>query len=547
MSGIFSRCARQPPSDNPGRTMLLKRTLVLLAAIVLALAGCKQRTGGAPTTFIFAHGSDVQKLDPADIDDGESVNTIAQVMEGLVRFRDGTFEIEPCLAESWTIAPDGLIYTFRIREGVRFHDGTPLDAEAARYSFARQMDPAHPAHLPQANFQYWNYLYQEVAAVEATDARTVVFRLSRPNASLLASLAIFPAWLVSPNTLAAHGAADFQRHAIGTGPYKFASWTPNQALVLEGNADYWDRSAPPQFERIVMKVVPENTVRLLELRAGTVHGIDGLQPAELAGLRDDPNLRVHAEPGMNVGYLAWNLDNPKFAEPEVRRAFAMAINLEELQQVALDGSGTIARLPIPPGFLGDVGQPRAVEYNPDEARRILAKYADRWKEPVTLHVMSAPRAYLPEPVKGASLIRAALERVGVRVEIVAKDFKTHLDITRDGTFEMAILGWVGDNGDSDNFLSIFFGSWAAVKGAATNISFYRNAEMDRLLLAARAEVDTARRADLYRQALELWRRDLPIFPFLHGDNIAVMRREVTGFKLQGTGELRLGAIGWAHE
>ncbi|HUG12654.1 MAG TPA: ABC transporter substrate-binding protein [Opitutaceae bacterium] len=527
--------------------MLPIRTLVILAAVVFALAGCKQRTGGAPTTFIFAHGSDVQKLDPADVDDGESVNTLAQVMEGLVRFRDGTFEIDPCLAERWTITPDGLTYTFTIREGVRFHDGTPLDAEAARYSFARQMDPAHPAHLPGANYQYWNYLYQEVAAVEATDPRTLVFRLSRPNASLLASLAIFPAWLVSPSTLATYGAADFQRHAVGTGPYKFASWTPNQALVLERNADYWDKSAPPQFERIVMKVVPENTVRLLELRAGTVHGIDGLQPAELTGLRGDPNLRVHAEPGMNVGYLAWNLDNPKFAEAEVRKAFAMAINLEELQQVALDGAGTIARLPIPPGFLGDTGQPRAVEYNPDEARRILAKYADRWKDPVTLHVMSAPRAYLPEPVKGASLIRAAFERVGVRVEIVAKDFKTHLDITREGAFEMAILGWVGDNGDTDNFLSIFLGSWAAVKGAATNISFYKNDEMDRLLLGARAEVDSAVRAELYRQALELWRRDLPIFPFLHGDNIAVMRREVTGFKLQGTGELKLGGIGWSSE
>jgi len=526
--------------------MLPNRTLVLIAALVLALAGCKQRTTEAPSTFIFAHGSDVQTLDPADIDDGESVNTLAQIMEGLVRFRSGTFEIEPSLAESWTVAPDGLTYTFRLREGVRFHDGTPLDAEAARYSFARQMDANHPAHLAEANFQYWNYLYQDIASVEATDSRTLVFRLSKPNASILASLAIFPAWLVSPNALAAHG-ANFQRHPVGTGPYKFASWTPNQALVLERNDDYWDKSAPPQFERIVMKVVPENTVRLLELRAGRVHGIDGLQPAELNALRGDPALRVHAEPGMNVGYIAWQMENPKFAEAEVRRAFAMAINLEELQQVALDGAGTIARLPMPPGFLGDTDQPRAVEYNPDEARRILAKYADRWKEPVTLHVMSAPRPYLPEPVKGASFIRASLAKVGVNVEIIAKDFKTHLDITRDGTFEMAILGWIGDNGDTDNFLSIFLGSWAAVKGAATNISFYKDAEMDRLLLAARAEVDTAKRADLYGHALELWRRDLPLFPFLHGDNIAVMRREVTGFKLQGTGELRLGPIGWAQE
>jgi len=527
--------------------MRLPRTLVILAAAALAVTGCKPKSSGPPTTFIFARGSDSQKLDPADVDDGESVNAMAQVLEGLVRFRTGTFEVEPCLAESWKISPDGLTYTFKLREGVRFHDGTPLDAEAARYTFVRQMDPSHPAHLPEASFQYWNTLYQDVKAVEAVDSRTLVFHLSGPNASLIYSLAIFPAWLISPKALDTYG-PDFQRHPVGTGPYRFSSWSPNQAIIFEKNADYWDRSAPPQFERIVMKVVPENTVRLLELRAGRVHGIDGLQPAELKALRDDPALRVYSEPGMNVGYLAFQMENPKFAEAEIREAIAMAINFEELHQVALDGSGTIARLPMPPGFLGDDGDRRLdIPFDPDAARRILAKYADRWKTPVTLNVMTAPRPFLPEPVKAASLIRAALGRVGVPVEIVAKDFKTHLDLARDGAFEMSIIGWIGDNGDPDNFLSIFFGSWAAVKGAATNFSFYRNADMDRLLLAARAEVDTAKRAALYKQVLLLWRRDLPLIPLLHGDNIAVMRREVTGFRVQGTGELKFGTTGWSSE
>lgn len=543
---IFSRCAVVVPADNPGRMMFSRRTLFMLAVASAALVGCRPHPPSRPTTFIFAHGSDVQKLDPADVDDGESVNTLAQVMEGLVRFRGGTFEIEPCLAESWSVSPDGLTYAFRIREGVRFHDGTPLDAEAARYSFARQMNPDHPAHLPEANFQYWNYLYQDVTSVEAVDSRTLVFHLKQPNATLLASLAIFPAWLVSPNALKTHG-EDFQRHPVGTGPYKFVSWVPNQSVTLERNPDYWDKSSPPQFDRIVMKVVPENTVRLLELRAGSVQGIDGLQPAEIKALRDDPSLHVYAEPGLNVGYIAWQLENPKFAEPEVRKAMAMAINLEALQLVALDGSGVIARLPMPPGFLGDDGQPGAVGYDPDQARRILAGYADRWTEPVTLHVMSAPRPFLPEPVKAASFIKGELAKVGVPVEIISKDFKTHLQISRDGNFEMMILGWIGDNGDTDNFLSIFLGSWAAVKGAATNISFYRNEEMDRLLMAGRTEVDRGKRSEIYKQALELWRRDLPLFPILHGENIVVMRREVTGFKLQGTGELRLGPIGWAAQ
>ena len=203
--------------------MLLKRTLVLIVAASITLVGCKPQKPSRPATFIFAHGSDAQKLDPADVDDGESVNCMAQIMEGLVRFKSGTFEVEPALAESWKITDKGRTYTFKIREGVRFHDGTPLDAEAARYSFARQMDPNHPAHLPEANFQYWNYLYQDVTSVEAVDARTLVFHLKQSNATLLASLAIFPAWLVSPNALKTYG-ADFQRHPVGTGPYRFVSW-----------------------------------------------------------------------------------------------------------------------------------------------------------------------------------------------------------------------------------------------------------------------------------------------------------------------------------
>jgi len=176
--------------------------LVLLTAGLagLLLSGCGRGGGddAAPRTFIFARGSDAQKLDPADIDDGESVNTLTQICEGLVRFKSGTLEIEPCLAESWEISPDGLTYRFELRPDVAFHDGTPLNAENALFSFLRQMDEDHPGHLPEANFQYWRYLYQDVASVEAEGPMTLVFRLAQPNASLLNSLAIFPAFSHQP-------------------------------------------------------------------------------------------------------------------------------------------------------------------------------------------------------------------------------------------------------------------------------------------------------------------------------------------------------------
>jgi peptide/nickel transport system substrate-binding protein len=158
--------------------------------------------------------------------------------------------------------------------------------------------------------------------------------------------------------------------------------------------------------------------------------------------------------------------------------------------------------------------------------------------------MTAARPYLPDPVRAASFIRSELENAGLKVEIVARDFKTHLDDLRNFDFDTAVIGWVGDNGDSDNFLSIFFGSWATKPGSASNYADYQNPEMDDLLLRARVETGNDRRAALYEQALALWRRDLPIIPLVHGDNVAVLRSEVTGFKIQKISDLRLGSVGW---
>lgn len=517
----------------------------LLAAclLLLGLAGCGERRAEreAPEIFVFARGSDAQKLDPADVDDGESVNTLAQICEGLVRFRSGTLEIEPLLAESYEISEDGLIYTFQLREGVRFHDGTPLDAEAAAFSFHRQMDPEHPGRLPGANFQYWNYLYQEVEKVEAVGPMTLRFELSEPNASLLYSLAIFPAYLVSPASFERYG-EDVARHPVGTGRYRFERWLPNEAILLERNDDYW--GTPAEFPRMMFKVVPDNTVRVLELRGGQVHGLDGVQPAELPGLEDDARFTVYRDPGMNVGYLAFSGFADRLDDPEIRLAIAMAIDRETLADVALDGTGRAAEFPLPPGFLGSPEGLDPIPFDREAAREILERYSERWERPLRLHVMTAPRSYFPDSVRAASLIRRDLEAVGLRVEIVPRDFKSHLDTLRNGDFELGLIGWIGDNGDPDNFLSVFFGSWAAEKGSATNFSFYKNPEMDELLLAGRRETDPAERQEIYERALELWRRDLPIVPLVHGQNVVVLRSEVENFELQKTGDLRLGPIRW---
>ena len=524
----------------------LQRSLVIIAVAsqIWLLASCSRvsESESIPETLIFARGSDAQKLDPADIDDGESVNTLAQLCEGLVRFKSGTLDIQPWLAHSYVISNDGLTYTFELREGVRFHDGTPLNAETALFTFKRQMDITHPAHFPTASFQYWENLFQEIESVRATDPMTIEFKLSEPNASILYSLATFPVWLISPVAFESHGEA-IVRHPIGTGPYRFVDWKPNQAIILEKYPDYWGSLA--RFERLVMRTIPDNTVRLLELKAGKIHALDGLQPAELTELIDNNKFTIHAQPGMNVGYMAISSFAERLRNPEIRHAIAMAIDRKAIVELALDGYAIVAEYPVPPGFLGEPENSKPpIHYDPEAARIILKKYPELFNQPIALHTFTAPRPYFPDPLKIASLIRNDLENVNLKVEIITRDFKSHLVDARRGNFELALLGWSGDNGDTDNFLATFFASWAAVEDSATNISFYKNDAMDKLLIAGRQQTDLKKRQKIYEQALKIWARDLPLVPLIHTEQIVVTRSELTGFQLQKTANLFFGPVGW---
>lgn len=528
---------RQPAVAKHGWHLL--RVVACIACVAcFAVAGCgrEQRADGS-SQLVFARGSDAQKLDPADVDDGESVNVLAQTCEGLVRFAPGSLKIEPWLAEAFHISADGLEYTFELRQGVTFHDGVKLTAETAAFSFLRQMDPAHPAHFSQAGFQYWRALFDDIEAIDITGPMTLRFRLRQPNAALLASLATFPAWLISPGALDAHGEG-LQQFPVGTGPYRFVSWQPGETIILERNDSYWGAAAG--FERIVFKVTPENSVRLLELMNGVIDGADGLQPADALALAEDPRFNLYRGGSMNFGYLAFNSDAPGVADRRVREAIALAIDREAIARIGLDGAGIPADYPLPPGFLGRPDEPGDLNHDPQQARRLLQGIS--FDRPLKLSTFTAPRIYFPDPVRVASLIRDDLQRVGIPVEVVSRDFQSHLTAVRSGEHEMALLGWIGDNGDPDNFLAVLLGSAGAVPGSATNIAFYRNPQFDQRVAAARLAVDPAQREALYFEALRLWRRDLPLIPIVHGEQLVVWRADVAGFVAHPTGEIRLGTV-----
>jgi len=511
----------------------------LLLAMLVVLPGTGCRRASDEQALIFARGSDAHRLDPADIDDTESVNSLAPVLEGLVRFRPGTLEVEPWLAERWELSADGREYTFTLREGVTFHDGTPLNAETARFSFARQLEPDHPARYPDSTFPYWSTLFGEVIAVEATGPRTLVFRLSEPNATLLPSLATFPAWLISPRAASAAG-HDPRRHPVGTGPFQFESWHPPQAMLFRRFDGYWGE--PAAAARLVMRVIPDNTARLVELRSGRIDGMEGLQPAELAGVDKDPRFTVYRAPALNLGYLAISAKAERWRDPALRRALAQAIDREAIVHLALAGAGVAAEWPLPPGLVPPPAGASPPRFDRAAARAVLAGHPALAGAPVTLHTFNDSKPYFPDPARIASLLRHDLEAAGLTVRVVVRDFAGHLDDLRHGRYELGLLGWIGDLADADNFLTPLLAGWAAREGSATNVAFYQNPAVDDALRLGRRTSDPAARIAAYQQVLSHWARDLPLLPLVHAEQLVIWRADISGYVLDPTGVHFFGPV-----
>ena len=501
----------------------MKRCLSLISGIILAFASCRRSPAPPPTsTLIFARGADSQKLDPADVDDGESIKVLVNICQGIVRFKHGTTEVEPCLAPSWTISLDGLTYTFKIREGVRFHDGTPLDAEAAAFSFRRQMDKWHPAHLADATFAYWSAMFNMITAVEVVDPMTLRLRLREPHAPLLASLCIPAAHLISPKFID-------QRHPVGTGPFRFVEWVPNERIVLEANADYWE--GVPKIQRLIFKVVPDSATRLIQLQTDQIQAMDGIDPNDLPIIRRDKSLKLITAQGLNVCYLAFNCRKPPLNDRNLRRVIAAAINKQDIIDDVYRGAAILAKNPLPPFIAGyNDSIPEHVVPDPEEILPII-------KRPLRLDVMTNPRPYLPNPLRAAEMIKADLAKAGIPVEIVPNEWGAHLSRTSHGEHEMALMGWVGDNGDADNFLYVLLDKDTTTLGSALNICFWVNDPYHDLMVAARRELDPEKRAALYRRAQEIVFEETPMVPLVHADALMACRANADGILFEVNGDI----------
>lgn len=506
---------------------------VLLACLLSAaalLTGCGTESR---QVLVFGRGSDSVGLDPALENDGESFKVCDNLYETLVTYAEETTEIRPLLARSWEISPDRLTWTFHLRTGVRFHDGTPFNAQAMLFSLGRQFWVDHPFHRVEGTYKYWKDMGMDeiVADLQAVDDSTFVIRLKEPNAPFLSNLAMNFCAAVSPTAVARYR-GDFFKNPVGTGPFRLVEWRKDERLVLARFEEYWGER--PLLDQLVFKPMQEASVRFLELRQGTIQGLDALTPEYLESIRSDPNLQLLTQPGMNVGYLAMNLDRPPFDNRLVRLAVNHAVDKQSLVDNLYGGLAVPAKNPIPPTMWGYNDRIEEYAFDPERARALLREAGFPNGFDTELWAMPAPRPYMPQPDKIAQAIQAQLERVGIRARIVQWEWGTYLDKVSNGDHPMALLGWVGDNGDPDNFLYVLLDLAAATK-PAQNIAFYRSQELHDLLVAARRSADPGERARLYAQAQEVVHRDAPWVPLVHATQTMAFQRRVHGFTLHPTG------------
>jgi ABC-type transport system substrate-binding protein len=490
----------------------------------------KPKYGG---TIIYAKNGPPISLDPAATKETESSVIVASIFDGLVEQQAGKAAINPGLARSWEISKSGLIYTFHLRSGVKFHDGTPFNAEAVLFSFNRQKDPKHSGHTTRDHFEYWkNFDMDKVLnSINIVNDSTVEFKLNKPDATFLNLLTINFAAIVSPTAVLKYK-NDFYKNPVGTGAFKFLEWNDDGSVVCLANEEFMN--GRPYVDTIVFKPVPDGHQRWMELKAGNVNMMSNPSQADLSEMESTQGIKSVKQHGINVGYLAMNMSKKPFSDPRVRQAIVHAINREELVKQVYGPVGRPAKNPIPPVLLGYNEQILFTPYNPEKSKELLkeAGFPNGFK--TKLLTIPIVRDYMPNGKLAAEIIQKELKNVGIDVEIVTYEWKEVLARRERGEHELAIAGWVGDAPDPHFFFFPLLDKLNAKSAGSTNAAFYDSEEMHSLIEKGKIVSDPVERSNIYKKACEVFNKDLPWFTIAHSVSIVPMRDNVMDFQLHSS-------------
>ena len=519
---------------------MIKRSHVAAAMVMSALVA----TGASAQNLIYCSEGSPEGFDPALYTSGTTFDASSKaVFNRLVEFELGTTSVNPGLAESWSVSEDGLTVTFNLRPGVKFHSNenfTPtrdMNADDVIYSFERQRLSDHPYNqVSGGTWEYFNGMSMPdlIESIEKTDDMTVVFNLTRPEAPMIANMAMDFASIQSKeygDAMLEAGTPEMVNQApIGTGPFEFVGYQKDAVIRYTRHDDYWGEA--PAIENLIFAITPDAAVRYQKLKAGECHVMPYPAPADIEAMKADPSINVMEQQGLNVGYLAYNTQVAPFDNATVRKAINMAIDKQAIIDVVFQGAGEIAKNPIPPTMWS---YNEAIEDDPFDPEAAKAMLAEAGVSDLSMKIWAMPvqRPYNPNARRMAELMQSDLAEIGVEVEIVSYEWGEYLDRSKDLDRDGAVLlGWTGDNGDPDNFLAVLLGCDGV---GGSNRAQWCNDDFEALIQKAKTVSDQAERTDLYEQAQVVFKDQAPWATIAHSVVFMPMRSEVEGYVIDPLG------------
>jgi dipeptide transport system substrate-binding protein len=520
----------------------------LLAATVIAIG---LTTAAQAKTLVYCSEGSPEGFDPAPFTAGTTFDASSKpVYNRLVEFERGTTNVIPGLAESWEVSADGLEYTFKLRQGVKFHTTdffTPtrdFNADDVIFSFMRQSKQDDPWYsYAGGTWEYFTGMSMPdlIKDIVKVDDHTVKFVLNRPEAPMIANLAMDFASILSKeyaDKLAAEGRmADLNQAPVGTGPFKFVAYQKDAVIRFQANPDYFDGKQP--IDDLVFAITPDASVRLQKLKAGECHVMPYPNPADIAAIKADTSMQMMEQAGLNVGYLGYNALMKPFDDVRVRKALNMAINKQAIIDAVYQGSGEAATNPIPPTMWSYNDAIADDPYDPEASKKLLAEAGVSGLK-MKIWAMPVQRPYMPNARRTAELIQADFAAVGVETEIVSYEWGEYLkrsqDKERDGA---VILGWTGDNGDPDNFLAVLLGCDGV---GGSNRANWCDPKFEELIQKAKAVSDQAERTKLYEEAQVVFKEQAPWATIAHSTVFMPMATSVQNYKMDPLGSHRFDGV-----
>jgi ABC-type transport system substrate-binding protein len=446
--------------------------------------------GGTLTVGI---GADAIRLDPIDQTDNPSEMVCRHIYEGLVEF-DENLDIRPCLAHSWEISKDGCTYTFYLEHGVLFHDGSPFNAEAVKFNVERWLKGCEPENRTwRRTALYAPY----IKSVDVVDQYTVQIKLFNPFGAFLHHLAHGAALMVSPAAVEKYGETGIATNPVGTGPFKFVEWVKDDHITLDANLNYW--KGRPFLDRLIFKVAPEGSARVMMLEAGDAQLIERVPSTEISRLQTTSGIDVYIRASLRTIYLGMNCKKEPFNNTKVRQAVNYAIDKEKVCKQILSGMGDPSDSPLAPltwGYYSTGGYP----YDPEKAKQLLAEagYPNGFKA-----TLWTPKGRYLMDYEVAQAVQGQLKEVGIDLELRTWEWASYigaLDLGPEkGEYQMFLLGWAPSTGDADWVLRPLF-STELIAPAGDNYAGYSNPVVDDYIKAGMTAASIDERYEAYKNA-----------------------------------------------